>query len=133
MTPADTHKEGSASDLTLAVGILAATKQIETSILDKYLIMGELSLDGGIHPIKGALPIAIKAREEGILPIKNAKEAAIVDNMDVLGAENILEVIDFLEKGSSLKTNNCRYTSGIQKESRPFRIRFFGCKRVEIY
>lgn len=106
MAPADMHKEGSAYDLTLAVGILTASKQISTSKLDDYLIMGELSLDGGIHPIKGALPIAIKAREEGfkgfILPIKNAKEAGIVDNLDVLGAENILEVIDFLENGTSL-------------------------------
>ena len=107
MAPADMHKEGSAYDLTLAVGILAASKQISTSLLDQYLIMGELSLDGGIHPIKGALPIAIKAKEEGykgfILPIKNAKEAAIVSDLDVLGAENILEVIDFLENGTSLK------------------------------
>ena len=106
MAPADMHKEGSAYDLTLAVGILAASKQISTSILDEYLIMGELSLDGGIHPIKGALPIAIKAREEGfkgfILPVKNAKEAGIVDDLEVLGATNILEVIDFLENGNSL-------------------------------
>ncbi|PCI31622.1 MAG: magnesium chelatase [Flavobacteriaceae bacterium] len=106
MAPADMHKEGSAYDLTLAVGILAASNQIETSILGDYLIMGELSLDGGIHPIKGALPIAIKAKEEGfkgfILPHKNAKEAAIVDDLDVLGAENILQVIDFLENGTSL-------------------------------
>jgi magnesium chelatase family protein len=82
MAPADIKKEGSAYDLTIAVGILAASGQIESEELDKYLIMGELSLDGGLQPIKGALPIAIQARKEGykgfILPKQNAREAAIV-------------------------------------------------------
>ena len=83
MSPADLRKEGSAYDLTLALGILAASDQIKSEELDKYIIMGELSLDGALQPIKGALPIAIKAKEEGfkgfILPSQNAKEAAIVD------------------------------------------------------
>ncbi len=78
MAPADLRKEGAAYDLTLAIGILAASKQIQSKNIEKYIIMGELSLDGGVQPIKGALPIAIKAREEGfthcILPKENAKE-----------------------------------------------------------
>ena len=99
MAPADIRKEGSAYDLPLAIGVLAAAGDIEATILDKYMLMGELSLDGNLQPIKGALPIAIKAREEGfkglILPQKNAREAAVVDKLDVLGAGNIKEVIEF--------------------------------------
>ena len=98
MAPADIRKEGAAYDLTLAIGILAASEQIQFKNINKYIIMGELSLDGSLQPIKGALPIAIKAREKGfkyfILPKKNAKEAAIVDNLKVLGVENIMEVIN---------------------------------------
>jgi magnesium chelatase family protein len=97
MAPADIRKEGAAYDLTLAVGILAASNQIKSENINEYVIMGELSLDGSLQPIRGALPIAIKAREEGfnylILPKENAKEAAIVDNLTVLGVDNILEVI----------------------------------------
>ncbi|MDO6758855.1 YifB family Mg chelatase-like AAA ATPase [Tamlana sp. 2_MG-2023] len=107
MAPADLRKEGSAYDLTLAIGILTASKQIKAENLDHYLIMGELSLDGSIHPIKGALPIAVKAREEGfkgfILPHSNAKEAAIVDNLEVFGVDNIKQVIDFFDKGEPLE------------------------------
>jgi len=98
MAPADIRKEGASYDLTLAIGILAASKQIQSENINEYIIMGELSLGGSLQPIKGALPIAIKAKEEGfkhfILPKANAKEAAIVDNLDVLGVHSILEVID---------------------------------------
>ena len=84
ISPADMRKEGSAYDLTLAVGILAASGQIKAPNLERLIIMGELSLDGSLNPIKGALPIAIKALEEGfdgfILPKQNAKEAAIVED-----------------------------------------------------
>ncbi|MCF1422835.1 YifB family Mg chelatase-like AAA ATPase [Mangrovimonas futianensis] len=107
MSPADLRKEGSAYDVTLAIGILAASNQIETENLEEYLIMGELSLDGSLQPIKGALPIAVKAREEGfknfILPIQNAKEAAIVNNLNVYGVENIKQVINHFDKGESLE------------------------------
>ena len=99
MAPADIRKEGSAYDLPLAIGILAANEQVNPERLDKYLIMGELSLDGSLQPIKGALPIAIKARELGfegmILPKQNAREGAVVNNLTVYGVENICEVIDF--------------------------------------
>ena len=101
MAPADLRKEGSAYDLTLAIGILAASDQIRSENIDKYLIMGELSLDGSLQPIKGALPIAIKAAEESfegfILPKENANEAAVVDGLKVYGVDNIKEVIDFFD------------------------------------
>ena len=107
MAPADLRKEGSAYDLTLALGILSASAQIQSTDIDRYLIMGELSLDGTVQPIKGALPIAIKAQEEGfkgfILPKENAKEAAIVGQLEVYGVENIKEVIDFFDKGVMLE------------------------------
>ncbi|MFC4722051.1 YifB family Mg chelatase-like AAA ATPase [Geojedonia litorea] len=107
MSPADLRKEGSAYDLTLAVGILAASNQIKADNLETYLIMGELSLDGTLQPIKGALPIAVKARQEGfngfILPKQNAKEAAIVNDLKVYGVEGIKEVIDFFDKGIALE------------------------------
>lgn len=101
MAPADLRKEGSAYDLTLAVGILIASGQIQPDDADKYIIMGELSLDGSLQPIRGALPIAIKAKEEGFkgffLPKQNVKEAAIVSGLDVYGIENVQEIIDFFE------------------------------------
>jgi magnesium chelatase family protein len=107
MAPADLRKEGSAYDLTLAIGILAASAQIKQDKISDYLIMGELSLDGSLQPIKGALPIAIKAREEGfkgfILPKQNAKEAAIVNELNVFGVENITEVIDFFDGKNPLE------------------------------
>ena len=107
MAPADMRKEGSAYDLTIAMGILAASNQIKASNIEQYVIMGELSLDGSLQPIKGALPIAIKAKDEGFkgffLPSQNAKEAAIVTGLDVYSIENIKEVIDFFEGKSTLK------------------------------
>ncbi|KAB1063241.1 YifB family Mg chelatase-like AAA ATPase [Salibacter halophilus] len=107
MAPADIKKEGSAYDLPLAIGILAASEQIQPESVGDYVIMGELSLDGELRPIKGALPIAIQARKEGfkgfILPEQNAREAAIVNDLDVYGANNIQQVIDFFDKGNSLE------------------------------
>jgi magnesium chelatase family protein len=106
LSPADVKKEGTAYDLPMAIGILASSAQINNvDVLRDYIIMGELSLDGGILPIKGALPIAIQARKEKfkgiILPKANAREAAIVNNLDVIGVDNLKEVVDFLEgKGS---------------------------------
>lgn len=107
MAPADLRKEGSAYDLTLAVGILVASGQLQSEETGNYIIMGELSLDGGLQPIKGALPIAIKAREEGFkgffLPKQNVKEAAIVSDIDVYGIENVKEIISFFEGKCTLK------------------------------
>ena len=107
MAPADLRKEGSAYDLTIAIGILAASGQINAPDLDKYIIMGELSLDGMLKPIKGVLPIAIEARKEKfkgiILPKENAKEAAIVNDLEVYGVETIKEVIDFFHEGKPIE------------------------------
>ena len=100
MAPADIRKEGSAYDLPLAIGVLAASGQIPETNLKDYIIMGELSLDGGLQPIKGTLPIAIQARRENykgvIVPIQNAREAAIVSELEVYGATNITEVVNHL-------------------------------------
>ena len=107
MAPADIRKEGSAYDLPLAVGILAASEQIKSDKVSKFLMMGELSLDGNLQPVKGALSIAIKARQEGfegfILPKENAREAAVVDNLKVYGIETLREVIDFFNGETELQ------------------------------
>ncbi|MCC9168360.1 YifB family Mg chelatase-like AAA ATPase [Pontibacter harenae] len=101
MAPADIRKEGSSYDLTIAMGVLAASGQIATDKISQYMIMGELSLDGSLRPVKGVLPIAIQARKEGfkgfILPAQNASEAAIVNNLDVIPVNNIMEAIEFLD------------------------------------
>src|ERR1700759_469369 len=107
MAPADIRKEGSSYDLPIAIGVLAASGQIEAEELDKYLIMGELSLDGGLQPIKGALPIAIQARKDGfkgfILPKQNAREAAIVNDLEVYGVDSIKQVADFFNGDTQLE------------------------------
>ncbi|MCF6365737.1 MAG: YifB family Mg chelatase-like AAA ATPase [Bacteroidales bacterium] len=107
MAPADIRKEGSSYDLTLAIGILAADEKIKSDEIHKYVIMGELSLDGTLQPIKGVLPIAVQARAEKfkgfILPKENAKEAAVVNNLEVYGVENIKEVIDFFDEKVKLE------------------------------
>ncbi|HMN33036.1 MAG TPA: YifB family Mg chelatase-like AAA ATPase [Chitinophagaceae bacterium] len=102
LSPADIKKTGSAFDLPIALGILGATEQVSTSHFDKCVIMGELSLDGSILPIKGALPIAIQSRKEGFeslfVPIQNAKEAAMVNQINVYGVSHINEIIDHLNE-----------------------------------
>ena len=107
MAPADIKKEGAAYDLTIAIGILAASGEMRADDLDRYVIMGELSLDGTLRPVKGVLPIAIEARRHQykgiIVPQENAREAAIVNNLEVYGAANIRQVIDHLN-GEQLMT-----------------------------
>lgn len=106
MAPADIRKEGSAYDLPLAIGMLASNEMVKLDKLADYLIMGELSLDGGLQPIKGALPIAILARELGfkgmIVPQQNAREAAVVNNLDVYGVDNLKDVVRFFNDEQSL-------------------------------
>jgi magnesium chelatase family protein len=101
LAPADIRKEGSAYDLPIAIGVLAATNQLPHEQLEEYIIMGELALDGVLRPIKGALPIAIQARKEKfkgcILPRQNGREAAIVNELEVIGVETLLEAIEFLQ------------------------------------
>ncbi len=107
MAPADIRKEGSAYDLPIAIGVLAAGGSISSDKLESYMMMGELSLDGTLQPIKGALPIAIKAREDKfsglIVPLQNAREAAVVNNLNVYGVENIREVIEFMNGDRELE------------------------------
>jgi len=102
LAPADIKKSGTAFDLPIAIGILAASEQLENKqAIAKYVIMGELSLDGEVRPIRGALPIAIQARKEGfkglIVPKENEREAGMVNNLDVYGVSHIKDVIDFFE------------------------------------
>lgn len=108
LAPADIKKSGSAFDLPIAIGVLGASEQLpEEAAIHEYIIMGELSLDGAIRPIKGSLPIAIQARKEGfkglIVPKENAREAAIVNNVKVYGVSHINEVIEFFKNPSSLQ------------------------------
>lgn len=99
MAPADIRKEGSAYDLPLAIGIMAAAGSVAAERLSRYMMIGELGLDGTLQPVKGALPIAIRAREQGfeglILPHQNAREAAVVNRLKVYGADNLQEVMEF--------------------------------------
>lgn len=100
MAPADLRKEGSGYDLPMAIGILAAIGKVKTDMLSDYMIMGELGLDGKIQPIRGALPIAIRARKEGfkglIVPQQNIREAAVVNKIHVYGMDNLLDVVRFM-------------------------------------
>jgi magnesium chelatase family protein len=104
LAPADIKKSGTAFDLPIAIGVLAASEQMENKeLLDQYVIMGELSLDGEIRPIKGALPIAIQARKEGykgiFVPLPNAREAGMVNQLKVYGVHHISEVVEFFNSG----------------------------------
>lgn len=110
LAPADIRKEGSAYDLPIALGILLASEQIEAEALNQYVVMGELSLDGVLRPIKGILPIAIEARKQGfkgfILPKENASEAAIVNDLDIIGVETLQEAVDFFADTTSISPLN---------------------------
>ena len=100
LAPADLRKEGSGYDLPLAIGILAAMEKVNAGILDKYMLVGELGLDGRLQPVRGALPIAIRARKEKfkglIVPKQNIREAAVVNNLDVYGMDCLADVVAFL-------------------------------------
>lgn len=124
MAPADIRKEGSAYDLPIAIGILAADGIIENARLDQYIIMGELGLDGGLMPVKGILPITIKAKELGykgiILPTQNAAEAAVVEGIEVHPAESLIQVISFLNNESELPV----YRIDLEKEFYSHQSRF---------
>lgn len=136
MAPADIRKEGSAFDLTLAVGILIASGQIlGAEIVEDYYIMGELSLDGSLQPVRGALPVAIEAKRRGkkgvILPIQNAREAAIVDGINILGAENIKQVIDFFNDGVPIEPTVINTQEEFQKSLNEYEFDFSDVKGQE--
>ncbi len=135
MAPADVRKEGSAYDLPLAVGILAASEQIKVDLLKDYIVMGELSLDGAVNPIKGALPIAINAKEAGfkgvILPEKNTKEAAVVEGINIYGVKNIKEIAEFFNGDRELKKVEIDIAAEFQKGIRDTEIDFSDVKGQE--
>ncbi len=135
LAPADIRKEGSAYDLPIALGILGATKQLDADTLSDYVIMGELALDGGLRPIKGALPIAIEARKKGfkgmIVPKQNAKEAAIVNDLEVYGIENLVEAVDFLSGNRTLKATHVDTREIFMEEQDQFAVDFSDVKGQE--
>lgn len=135
LAPADIRKEGSAYDLPIAIGILAATKQIQSSELDKYIIMGELSLDGTLRRIKGALPIAIQSRKENfkgfILPKENAREAAIVNKLEVYGVNSLSEAVDFLNGKLDLKATKVDTREEFSHNQEVFTVDFSDVKGQE--
>lgn len=114
MAPADIRKEGSTFDLAIAIGILAASGQIPAEKLDRFVLVGELSLDGSLQPVRGVLPIAMQAKKEGfyglILPAKNAAEAAIVDGISVYGLESLADVVGFMEGTRQFEPESCPIT-----------------------
>lgn len=128
LAPADLRKEGAAYDLPIALGILAATGQMDGNLLDQYVIVGELSLDGGLRPVRGALPIAIQARKEQfagiILPAQNAREAAIVNELKVYGIKNLEEAIGFLNGKSELLPQVSNTREIFRKHSASYPIDF---------
>lgn len=135
MAPANIRKEGSAYDLTLAMGILAATEQIDAPDISKFIIMGELSLDGELRPIRGALPIAVQAQKEGfegfILPYQNAQEAAVVQGLNVYGIKNISEAINFLTGKESLEPTKVDLLDSFNENSELFNVDFADVKGQE--
>ena len=135
LAPANIRKEGSAYDLPMAIGILAAVGVVRPERLPRYMLMGELSLDGSLQPIKGALPIAIKAREMGfqgiIVPAQNAREAAVVNRLDVLGARSLAEVVDFFNEKRELQPTRVNTREEFYKEQAEFDYDFSEVKGQE--
>lgn len=135
MAPADIRKEGAAYDLPIAISLLVGTQIIKTEVLDKYMIMGELSLDGSVQPIRGALPIAIEARARGfkglILPSANATEAAVVNNLEVYGVDNLKQVADFLGGIDTLEPTIVDTRAEFARESGHFDLDFSEVKGQE--
>lgn len=135
MAPADIKKEGSAYDLPIAIGILAASGQMDYTAIDQYMIMGELSLDGGIQPVKGALSMAYQAKKEGfkgiILPRWNIEEAGVIDGIEVLGAENLLDVIHFFDVNEPLKKPQIKSGQLLQQNNLTEQLDFADVKGQE--
>ena len=135
MAPADLQKEGSAYDLPIAIGILAASEQIKSEQVGQYVMMGELSLDGSLRPIKGALPIAIKAKEEGfdgiILPKQNAEEAAVVEGINVFAVDNIREVVDYFNDEITLQPHQVDLNTSFLNEMNNYPFDFADVKGQE--
>lgn len=136
LAPADIKKEGAAFDLPMAIGILSANEALNCPNLNEYMILGELSLDGSVLPIKGALPVAIKAREEGykrlIVPKANVSEAAVVNNIEVFGVDSLKEVISLLNGESDLQPTIINTREQFRLHSAEFDFDFSEVKGQEI-
>lgn len=128
MAPADIRKEGSTFDLSIAIGVLAASEQVKNSQLEDFILLGELSLDGSVQPMKGILPIAIKARQEGfkgiILPKANAEEAAVVSGLQIYGVENLMQVVDFLNGEKDIAPTMMDIEAEFRKKVNEFEVDF---------
>ena len=128
LAPADIRKEGSAYDLPIAIAILAASEQWSDERIADFVIMGELSLDGSVLPVRGALPIALEAKKQGfrgvILPAHNAAEAAVVDGLEVYGVEHLREVVDFLQGEKELTPVRIDLERLFREESEVFDLDF---------
>ena len=124
LAPADLRKEGSLFDLPIAVALLAASGQMESELVDKYMILGELSLDGTLRPIKGALPLTVRAAQEGlrgvILPEENAREAAVVEGTEVIGVQSLAQVVAFLTGEEAIEPTHLDTTQVFDNESNRF-------------
>lgn len=135
MAPADIRKEGAAYDLPLAIGILAANEKVAVDRLSRYLIMGELGLDGTIQPVKGVLSMSIRAREEGfegiIIPRQNAREAAVVDGIKVYGVSRLNEVVDFLNGQAGLQETTVNAREDFYARQNAFEFDFSEVKGQE--
>ena len=135
MAPADIRKEGSAYDLPMAIGILASVGVVQETRLPHYMLMGELSLDGSLQPIKGALPIAIKARELGfrglIVPRQNAREAAVVNQLEVFGVDTLREVVEFFNGERTLEPTIVNTREEFYREQTEFDLDFADVKGQE--
>lgn len=135
LAPADIRKEGSAYDLSIAIGILAASTQLENENLERYLILGELSLDGAVQPIKGALPIAVQAKKDGfkgiILPEANAKEAAIVADLEIYGVSTLRDVVDFFEGTHSIQPTYVNIQEEFERNINSYEVDFADVKGQE--
>jgi len=135
MAPADIRKEGSSYDLPLAVGILAADEKVVRSNIESYVIMGELSLDGTLQPVRGVLPIALKAKEGGfkgvLVPLKNAREAAVVEGLEVYGMETLGDVVDFFNGSRSFTPVRVDLVQIFNSEANKYDIDFSDVKGQE--
>ncbi len=135
LAPADIRKEGSALDLPMAIAILAASDQISGTSIDKYMLLGELSLDGSLVSVKGALPIAIQARDEGfkgvIVPFANVRESAVVEGIEVYGAHNLAEVAAFLSGEGDLKPYHINIKEEFEKTYNSYPVDFSDVKGQE--
>lgn len=135
MSPADLKKEGTAYDLPIAIGILAADEQVKSDKLSRYMLMGELSLDGSVLPVKGILPMAIKAREDGLealfVPKANVMEAAVVNRLKVYGIDNMMEVVGFLNGTQELQPTEIDTREMFRRQINHFDVDFSEVKGQE--